>query len=85
MKRLECAAQPQLIFHSTAVASKEGMAPSHHRSINKDGSKSLGIGLNMLHIPQVILHSTTVALTEGIAPGHHGSISEEVAKANEEA
>ena len=52
---------PQLVLHTTTVASTGSVAPCDDRPISEDGSKSARAGLDLLHVLQLVLRFTTVA------------------------
>ena len=60
----------QLILHGTAVTTLVSIAPSHDRSIAKNGCKSTVSGLDLLHILQLTLRSPAGTTVPTTTPGH---------------
>ena len=70
----------QLNLHSTTLATRASTSPGHDRSIVSYGSKSIIIGLDLLHILPLMLHSTTVTPVTSTAPGDTGPSNRLAAK-----
>ena len=62
----------ELSLNLTTITAVASMAPSHHKAIGQDASKSKPSCLNLL----LLLHLATVTASARIAPSHHRAISQ---------